>query len=212
MMDNLLRYNKDTIYTFIDLETENLCLSTCHNRPWQCGMIRLKGDQILEQSDVCLKWDKPINISTEAAAITKFNRYKYNKLAIHANDAFEKMFSWLENCDYIIGHNVLNFDLYLIKDYCESNGKNWKQFVSKIIDTNCIAKGIKYEIPYIAGTDFTEYQYRILNERRKGVKTNLALLGKEYNIEHDYEDLHDALNDLHLNIKIWDKLKFQIAI
>jgi len=47
MMENLLRYDKDKVYTFIDLETENLCLSFVNNRPWQCGMIKVKGNELL---------------------------------------------------------------------------------------------------------------------------------------------------------------------
>jgi hypothetical protein len=54
-MENLLRYDKDKIYTFIDLETENLCLSFVNNRPWQCGMIKAKGNEILQTSDIYIK-------------------------------------------------------------------------------------------------------------------------------------------------------------
>lgn len=212
MMENLLRYDNEKRYTFIDLETENLCLNFCHNRPWQCGMIKVKGNQIIESSDTYIKWEKPIDISKEAAVITRFDVLKYNRIAKPQEEVFAKMQDWLENCDYIVGHNVLNFDIYLIRDYFKLNKKPWKHLVKKVIDTNCLAKGIKYEIPFTTGSCLTEYQYRILNERRKGVKTNLTSLGKDYNIEHDYETLHDALNDLHLNIKIWNKLKFQIAI
>ena len=212
MMENLLRYDKDKVYTFIDLETENLCLSFVNNRPWQCGMIKVKGNEILQTSDIYIKWDKPINVSKEAAQITRFDQYKYNKIAIHSSEAIKTIAQWLENCDYIIGHNVLNFDIYLIKDYYEMYGMEWKHLIKKVIDTNCLAKGIKYEIPYSQEMELIEYQYRILNERRKGVKTNLTSLGRDHSIEHDYETLHDALNDLHLNIKVWNKLKFQIAV
>jgi len=37
-------------------------------------------------------------------------------------------------------------------------------------------------------------------------------LGKENGIEHDYESLHDAINDLDLNLKVWNKLKWQIEV
>ena len=47
---------------------------------------------------------------------------------------------------------------------------------------------------------------------KKGVKTNLTALGKEFEIDVDYNNLHDAVNDLILNIKVWDKLKWQIEI
>jgi len=212
MMENLLRFDKDKVYTFIDLETENLCLNFINNRPWQCGMIKVKGQEILGSKNIYIKWDKPIQVGKEAAAITRFDPYKYARIAIHSSEAFVAIKEWLENCDYIVGHNVLNFDIYLIKEFYQLYNAPWQHLIEKIIDTNCIAKGIKYGIPYSSDLSLIEYQYKIVNERRKGIKTNLTSLGKEYNIDHNYETLHDALNDLHLNIKIWNKLKFQIAI
>ena len=50
----------------------------------------------------------------------------------------------------------------------------------------------------------------MLNVRKKGLKTSLGALGKSYLIDHDYEKLHDALVDLELNSKVWDKIKLQI--
>ena len=50
------------------------------------------------------------------------------------------------------------------------------------------------------------------SERRKGVRTSLAYLGKEYEIEHDDDDLHDAVVDLRLNIKVWNKIKWMIDL
>jgi len=46
----------------------------------------------------------------------------------------------------------------------------------------------------------------------KGIKTNLTSLGKEYNIDHEYDKLHNAIVDLRLNLKVWNKLKYQIEI
>ena len=45
MNEHLLRFNKDKVYTFIDCETENLCLNSFHNLPWQIGMIKVKGEE-----------------------------------------------------------------------------------------------------------------------------------------------------------------------
>ena len=50
----------------------------------------------------------------------------------------------------------------------------------------------------------------MINIRKKGLRTSLGALGKSNNIQHDYANLHDALVDLELNIKVWDKLKYQI--
>ena len=45
MSDLLLRYDKEKEYVFIDCETFNLCLNSCHNLPWQVSMIKAKGDK-----------------------------------------------------------------------------------------------------------------------------------------------------------------------
>ena len=50
------------------------------------------------------------------------------------------------------------------------------------------------------------------HKRKKGIRTNLTALGKEFDIDVDYDNLHDAVNDLMLNIEVWNKLKWQIDV
>ena len=52
----------------------------------------------------------------------------------------------------------------------------------------------------------------MVNKRLKNMKTNLQALGKEFSIQHDYENLHDAICDLELNIKVWNKIKWMINV
>ena len=82
----------------------------------------------------------------------------------------------------------------------------------KIIDTNCLARGIKYDLPYKQEQGLLTYQYKVVHERRRGVKSSLSYMGKEFNIKHDQNKLHNALVDLELNVKVWNKLKWQIDI
>ena len=42
--------------------------------------------------------------------------------------------------------------------------------------------------------------------------TSIALLGKEFGIDFDEKRLHDALEDLKLNVAVWNKLKWQIEL
>lgn len=215
MEDDLLRFNKNCLYTFIDLETFNLCLNFCFNRPWQVGLIQAQNDKIVAEKDLRINWpDAPhLKIGKEAAIITGFNPEEHKKLAIAPEEAFNQFWPMLENCDYIIMHNGLRFDIYLIKAYAEMMGKNWKFILDKIIDTKSVAQGIKMGIPYRkADGSFLEYQYRMANIIVKGIKTNLKVLGQEYGIEHDYENLHNALVDLSLNLKVWNRLKFQLDL
>lgn len=215
MDGHLLRYNHGVKYALIDLETFNLCLSFRHNRPWQAGILEVHGEKVVNAQDIRIKWpDAPhLQIGQEAAMVTRFNQAEHDKLAILPNKAFEQFWPILENADYIIMHNGLKFDLYILRDYAKFMGKPWKWIVNKIIDTRAVAQGIKLKIPFQSKTEsFIEYQYRMTNTAAKGIKTSLKVLGEEYEIEHDYVNLHDAIVDLTLNLKVWNKLKFQIEI
>lgn len=212
MDEHLLRFNKEKTFVFIDLETLNLCLNDSHNLPWQVGMIKLVGDKIVDKKDVLVKWDTKLKISEDAARITRYNQSKVDKYGVKPEEIFPTIEDWLDNADYIMGHNTLGFDLYLIKDYYKFMGKSADHLYHKFIDTNAIAKGVKMEMPYRNGDNLMEYQYSAYHKKKKGVKTNLKALGKEFEIEHDYDKLHDALVDLELNVKIWNKLKWQIDI
>ena len=59
---------------------------------------------------------------------------------------------------------------------------------------------------------FLEFQLKMINIRKRGIKTSLSALGKQNSVEHDYSRLHDAKVDIDLNHKVWDKLKYQIDL
>ena len=212
MDEHLLRFNKDKTYVLIDCETENLCLNSMHNLPWQIAMIKTQGEKVLDSKDYYVKWDRPINVSKEAARITKFNQKKYDSSAVMYDEIFPTVFDWMENCDYVLGHNLLGFDMYLVKDLYLKMDKPYHHLMNKVIDTLALARGIKSGEAYKPESSLLEYQYRMINYRRKGMKTNLAQLGRDYDIDHDYDNLHNALVDLELNLKVWNKLKWQVEI
>jgi DNA polymerase III epsilon subunit-like protein len=211
-MKKLLRYNKDKEFVFIDCETFNLCLNFTHNLPWQISMIKVKGDEMIAFKDFYIKWDTHLKIGEEAARITRYSQKKMDQKGVPPEKVYPTIKDWLDNADYVVGHNILGFDIYLIKGLYEYMGDDYKPLVKKLIDTNCIARGLKTDKTYDNKSDFLEYQYKIMSKRVKGVKTNLTALGKEYNISHDYEKLHDALVDLELNLKVWNKLKWEIDL
>ena len=151
-----------------------------------------------------------IDCETENLCLNECNNLPWQIAMIKAEGVFPTIKDWLDNADYIVGHNILGFDIYLIKDFYNYAGEEYQHLMDKIIDTNCVAKGIKFELPYKEGEDFLEYQYKLAHERRRGVKTNLAFLGKEYEIKHDPSKLHDALADLELNLKVWNQLKYRL--
>ena len=212
MDEHLLRFDKDKVIVFIDCETLNLCLNKCHNLPWQISMLKVKGNKSYDEKDFYVKWDTDLKISEEAARITRFDKKRMERIGLPPKECLPTVLDWLDNADHIIGHNILGFDIYLIKDFYRYMGKDYKHLMEKVIDTNYVARGPRMGLNFTPEESFLAYQYRVMHTRKKGVRTNLIALGKEFEIEHDYDKLHDALVDLKLNLKIWNKLKWHVEI
>ena len=111
MDEHLLRFDKNKSFTFIDCETENLCLHPSHNLAWQVGMIKAVGDKKIDEKDLLVKWDRSINVSKDAARITRFSPIKHRENSVHIEELFPTIKDWLDNCDYIVGLNILGFDI-----------------------------------------------------------------------------------------------------
>ena len=215
MFEELLRFDKKKTICFFDVETYNLCLNFRQNRAWQFGIVKIQGDQIIDSKDILINWTKEtdLKIGAKAAEITRYNHQKVLDKGISPKEAWSIAEKYLNECDFIAGHNIIGFDMYLIKGYAEYLNRPWKHLVPKMIDTMSLARGIKLNMPFNRERDnLIEYQYKMTNTIVKGMKTSLMALGKEYGIEHDYDNLHDAVVDLSLNVKVWNKIKYQVEI
>lgn len=214
MEENWLRFNKQAKIAIIDTETFNLGLNFQTNRPWQVGALKVIGETIQQEVNVFVKWeDCKFKIGAGAALVTKFNQAEFDRKAIGPDEAFHQFWPILKWADRIIMHNGLRFDMYMLKGYAEYMGEDWSFILPKVIDTKAVAQGIKLGRPYQPAQDnWLEYQYRMAADHTKGIKTKLEILGKEYQIPFDYETLHDGLNDVKLNLLVWNKLKYQLEL
>ena len=213
MDEHLLRFDKNKTLVFIDCETLNLCLNYCHNRPWQIAMLKCQGDKIIDTKDVYLKWKEELKISKDAARITRYDPKNIEKHGIDPALFFPTLREWLEKADYILGHNILGFDLHIINQYYKFMNVEPIDFLSKSIDTNLLWKGIKTSNIYDPKKEsLAEYMYKLYHTKFKNVRTNLTAAGKDLDINHDYDSLHNALSDLELNFKVWNKIKFMVNI
>jgi len=219
-MDNhLIRFQKKK-FLFMDFETFNVCLSERFNLPWQVAAILIETEENEKGSivnrkravqDLYLKWDTDLKISKDAKRITKYSETAFRKKCIPQEEGFEKIFNLVEDCDYIVGHNFLGFDIYLLRNWYRRHNKNYDHLPYKVLDTFAIAKAIGVNQKYKSSEcGFLDFQLKMINIRKKGLKSSLGALGKSNGINHNYDKLHDALVDLELNIKVWDKLKYQI--
>ena len=212
--ENWLRFNKKAKIAYLDCETFNTNLNFQVNRPWQVGVLKVIGDQTMEIVDAHINWeDCQFSIGAGAAMITHFDKRKHDLVATDPKTAWNKFAPVLDWADHIIGHNLLRFDIYLIRGYAQYMGMPWKHLLPKIIDTNALARGIKLNRPYRPGSDdFMEYQYRMAHDMTKGVKSSLNVVSKEAGIEFDADNLHDGVQDILLNKRYWEVLRNQVEI
>ena len=219
-MDNhLIRFQKKK-FLFLDFETFNVCLSDKFDLPWQVATILIetieddKGKIKAEErgrQDLYLKWDTDLKISKEAKRITKYSDTKFKSRCIPEEEGFNIIYDLVEKSDYLVGHNFLGFDIYLLRNWYRKYGKNYDSLPHKTLDTFAIAKSVALAHRYKNNEcSLLDFQIKMIGIRKRGLKTSLGALGKSNNIEHNYASLHDALVDLELNVKIWDKLKYQI--
>lgn len=209
---NFLRDNPGQKFVFYDFETCSLnCLR--ENAPWSLGYILYQNGKILESHNHYIKWDN-LNISKDAARITRFDMEEYKRKAEDPIKVLDKFESYLLNDQYInAGHNLMNFDIYVLKIWREKLGrKNDYSYLDRTIDTNSIARAIKKGVKQIKPEERKMMMFRFGNYVEKGLKTNLTALGKELKIDVNYENLHESQNDVILTAKVWDKLKYLIEI
>jgi len=213
VFEDLLRFDKKKKLLFLDFETENLCLYHVQNLAWQGAMLKAEGDEIKDTYATFIKWHRPLNVGAIAAQVTRYDAAKVASFGVDYKVVIPKFVEWTQDADYIIGHNILGFDIYFLMFFYRQCGQNPFGIAEKMIDTHCLAKGIKLNHHFdFKKQSLLEYQYQMLHTIAKGVKTKTDVLGPEYGIEHDYANLHDALNDIQLNFKIWQKIKFMVEI
>jgi DNA polymerase III epsilon subunit-like protein len=211
-MENLLRDNKEKLFLFIDMETENVALSEQLNKPWQIAFSLYRNNKIEKEFNYFVKWPDGLKVSTQAAKITNYDSYKVQSLGKPPEEVLNELDKHLNKADIIAGHNLLGFEAYQIPTLYKKCGRKPFNIVPKTLDTFCIAKSIKGEIPYNSNEDFIAWQYRLYHKIMKGTKTSLTALAKEFNIPYDDAKIHAADYDVKMNIAVWNKLKYQVNI
>ena len=200
-------------FLVFDTETEDLNLHS--TRPWQLSYLLCEGIMIKHKVDKLLHVDD-FNISRDSARITNFDRDIYEANKVPAKPEVERFMKFYEREDiWIVGHNIINFDLYTVRNMCRENGvdHDYSKVLPRYIDTNCLAKAIKMDImPPKDPDEFLIWQMKLSTYFQKGMKTNLAHMADEYDIQYDKKRLHDALYDIELNWKVFLKMKMDLKL
>lgn len=204
--------NPSLVYAFIDLETSTAAQHEAWNLPWQASVVIFQNNQIIREHDYFIKWNPLLQVSKGAAIKTRYNERDVIEKGLPPDKVYDLLLPEIEAADFVVGHNILFFDIYIWQAWARKIGKEVYNFVPKAIDTAAVAKGIKLETSPKDQSDFLAWQYRSLHTRKKGLKFSLESLGKEFGIEHNYDKLHNALVDLELNVKVFKQLKYGVML
>ena len=213
---NLLKYSKQK-YIIWDTETCNLNLSLETNRAWQLSFLICDKDRIYEEFDF-FPWWSDINecMGKDAARITGFNFEEYKSKACDANKALDIFEKYLYNKEFVsVGNNHFGFDFFIHNLYRKSLGlkTDYSYVRNGAIDTNCLAKMYKMNLNLpLDLNNRVASMYKLAHTWRKGVKTSLGVLGKEFDIPHNPNVLHSGIEDCRLNYEVFKKLLWLVVI
>lgn len=210
---SLLRYDKISSFLFIDFETYNLNLHPEFNAPWQVGMLKVRGGKVVDSFEYLFNWKGKFVMKPGNPSFNHYSERTIQEKGLEPKDITEKILYQFQNTDYIVGHNLMKFDVFLMKNLFEMFTKaNYLDFVSKIIDTKSLATAIKLNVNKDGGESLQEFQFRFLDFFKKGLKTNQITLAKEMNIPIDETRSHDAIYDLTVNYELFKKQVYQLDI
>lgn len=200
---DLLRFSDRKIVLF-DKESQRLNLLH-DNLPFQCAWIVTQRGKVLSRHSYYLRWPD-FRMSPDAARITRFNPewVRNGDDPEFVLDAFE---GCVLNPEVLLGgHNILLFDSPLWRLWREKLGRpvDWSH-QDRIIDSHLLARAYK-EGWKPDRENLHAWQRKVGAAHRKGVKTSLGVMAKEFGIVVDESRQHDATYDLELNAAVLWKL------
>lgn len=143
MESELIRFNTQDKFTWVDVESQNLCLNYRLNLPWQIGIVEVINNKIVQENDILINWGDDFVMSKDAARITRYDQEKVNREGVSPEDAWNILNNSLTSTQYVCGHNFLGFDIFLINSIYKKLDKKPFDFskLKGIIDTLAIARG-----------------------------------------------------------------------
>ena len=210
--DSLLRYDKDQKYMIADCETCHLNLVWPDNKPWQWAWLIATQDNILEEHNYYVKWDK-LRVSKKARELTGYTDEKIDQFGKSPKEVLDILDSYIYDETYkLVMHNGLNFDAYIHQIHRRACGKKTDySYLPRFYDSNYLIKGYKRGVQPRPGESLLAYQYRLCNTPMRGIKTSIETLCKEYGFPYS-KGAHDAIEDVKMLKPIWKKTLQQVEI
>jgi DNA polymerase III alpha subunit (gram-positive type) len=206
----LLRFDKQRKYLCWDLETTGLNLA--YSLPWQISFSLFTLDKVILEQDFYIWWDN-LPMSAGAAQVTGFNPNDYRNRAKEPDLILRTFESYLYDPEvYSVAHNQLSYDVMIHAIWRRKLGfKEDFSYLDRAFDTVALSKawkkGAKPE-----SNNLLCWQYRMMSVVEKGLKTNLAQMGRDFDIPFNEQGLHNALADIRLNREVFKKLLWQLDI
>lgn len=208
--NDLLKYNIDNKkFIVFDFESNlNLFFST----PFQLGFLICEGKNIKEEYDFYIKWPD-LWVSDEVKKITHYNKERMEKEGKDPKEIFSIFEKYINNSEYyIVGANILGFDTMLLYNCLKRLGLKYNyEFLNRCYDVNALFKA--YKLGLKPNYDhFLAWQYSINDFKRRGLKSSVSYVAKEFKISFDEENLHDGLNDCKLTWQNFLQLIYKIDV
>lgn len=198
-------------FVFLDTETESLNLVNA--RPFEVSWIVADRKDTISQNDLYVYF-KDLNMSADAAKITKFDSLKYKISSISPEDVYKKLsIDLFDPQNIIVGQNILNFDCYIIKNLQRITGNKVDySYLKRTIDTKCLFIALQKGIKYNPETPFLDWQYKVGSIAEKGLKSSQQTMLTYFDIPHDKDKLHNALYDIQMLSEIFKNLLQRIEV
>lgn len=209
--NNLLRHKKDFRYISLDTETENL--NPVFNRPWQIGWCITEGGQIISKHEYHIRISD-LNVSPDAARVTKFNMAEHLKKAQDPRKVYELFLNDFDDPrNQIVAQNFY-FDWNIILNLAKYIGVQNKSIVNnRLYDTIALSKAYRLgKSPPDVREEYVNWQFSMLNLRKKGLKTSLGLMCREFGIDFSDEFSHSALYDATKTSELFQKLIMTVKV
>lgn len=207
----LHRFRDSACYCGADFEGEGLNLH--YSRPWQVAYCIADNKRVKSTHEAFIRWDD-INVSPDAARLTRFDLNRYRQLARPAKEVLDEYDQVVyDHSTEVVWMNGLFYDFYIHMTWRRLCGRPYDDsYVIRSLDLKGLTQAKKKGwVPDVSSPEaFLAWQYRATAYREKGLKSRLEVVGPEEGIIHDYTSLHDATSDISLMMKVFWKRLMQV--
>jgi DNA polymerase III epsilon subunit-like protein len=184
-----------------------------YSRPWQISWSIYLNNKEIESHDHYLKWPD-LNVCEGAAISTGFQQSVIDEKGEDPFTVLKLFHTFLYDEKYLLcGHNILGYDVMILNHCRKLMGLPTDySYIKRCYDTNALSKAYKQGLKIKDTDDFIIWQYKMLNTRIKGMKTNVGAMCQEFNISFEEEKRHNAVFDNFLTYQIFKELIFKMDI